>query len=200
MLDLFTASMTVEDQIENLRTELKDSFIKSNLITKRTKLKLFYGDLKDVQNNMLIVAPPPISKFFESPEDEKLIRILSEFNITNFFLTYYYLLPDKKISRKEVKDFSYWIKKITDILEPKLIVCIGEESQFCYLKQKKVIRDFHGKQIGDYNSIPIFAAYPAVFYMKKFDYEDPTYKDFMKNHDWGTIQKKYNEVINVKSS
>jgi hypothetical protein len=192
--------MTVDEQIENLRTELKESYIKSGLITKKTKIKLFYGDLKDICNNVLIVAPPPPSKFFNSPEDERLIRVLSEFNILNYFITYYYLIPDKKVSRKEVKDFSYWIKKITDILEPRIIVCVGEESQFCYLKQKKVMRDFHGKQIGDYNSIPIYTLHPTIVYMRKYEHEDSTYKDFMKNHDWGAIQKKYIEVIDVKSS
>lgn len=200
MIDLFTANMTVEEQIEDLRTGLKESYIKSGAITKRTKIKLFYGDMKDVGNNILIITNPPSAKLFESPEDQRVMQILNEFNLNNFFLTYYYLLPDKKINRQEIKEFGYWIRKITDILDPKLIVCIGEESQFCFFKQKKVIRDFHGKLIGDYNSIPIYATYPIPYYVKRSEFEDTTYKDFIKNQDWGMIKKKYEEVINVKSS
>ena len=199
MADLFTAGMTIEEQIEYLRSELKETYIKSETITKKTKVKLFYGDLKDVGNNVLIIAPPPESRFFESPEDQKLIQILNEYNIFNFFITYYYLFP-RKVSRQEIKNFGYWIRKITDILDPKLIVCVGEDAQFSYLKQKKIIRDFHGKQIGDHYSIPIYAVYQTHYYIKKSEYEDPTYKTFLKNNDWGTVSKKYNEVINVKSS
>ena len=194
-MDLFTSGMTIIEQIEILRNRIKDIFIKSGTIGKKTKIKLFYGDINDIGNNVLIITDPPKAKLFESREDKNLQNFISEFGLTKYFITYYYLLPNIKINRQEIKDFGYWIRQITDILDPKLIVCISEESQFCYFKRKFILRENHGKQIGEYNSIPIYASYPLCYYQKQSEFEDVTYKTFIKHNDWDKIKDKYNEVI-----
>jgi hypothetical protein len=187
--------MTLEERIEDLKNKIRSYYN----INKKSKVKLFYGDLKDVGNNILVVAPPQ-HKFFESEDDKIIINILSEFRLFNYFLTYYYLIPNTKPSKQDIKNFGFWIRNIVDILEPKLIVCVGEDAQFSFYKSKFIIRDYHGLQIGEYNSIPIFASYIVPYYSKKADTEDMTYKNFIKNKDWSNIKKKYDEVINVESS
>jgi hypothetical protein len=195
MIDLFTASMSIEEQIEDLKTNIKESYIKQGRITKKTRIKLFFGDLKNIGNNILIISAPPPARLFDSPEDGRLKQFIQDLGIGNFFLTYFYLLLDTKISRKEIKDFSPWIQKLTDLIDPKLIVCMGEEAQFSYFKKKFLLRDHHGTQIGEYNSIPIIASYPIFYYQKSSEFEDTAYKDFMKAKDWGYIQQRYKEKI-----
>lgn len=195
MLDLFTVNLSIDEQFELLRANIKETYIKNKVITKRTSIKLCLGDTNDIGNNLLVITIPPKAKLFESPDDKNLIQILKEFELFKFFITYYHLIPGANPSKKDIKDFGYWIRNLTDIINPKIIVCIGEDAHLSYFKRKFILRENHGKLIGDYNSIPIFALYPISYYVKRSDFEDISYKLYMKTTDWSNVKKKYKEVI-----
>jgi hypothetical protein len=194
MLDMFSTGKTSEEQFDILRDEIKNYQKKIGLENKKNKVKLFFGDVKNVGSGVLVITSPPRAKFFESSEDKPIINILKLFEIDKFFITYNYLLCRENITIKEIKEFSYFIKRLTDIICPKLIVCMGESSQFCFFKKKFMMIDFHGKQIGDYESIPIFTTYPSNYYEERSKHEDHLYKEQIRNKDWNIIKNRYEEL------
>lgn len=192
MLDLFLSNKTPIEQLDMLRADIKDYQSKANIDSKKTKIKLFYGDIKYFNTGILVITDPPKAKFFESAEDKLIINILNSYDLNEFFITYNYLIYGSG-STKDIKNFSYYIKKLTDIINPKLIVCMGESSQFCFFKKKFMMSDYHGKQIGDYETIPIMTTYPIWYYEEKSKFEDHSYKEELRNKDWYAIKKRYEE-------
>ena len=191
MLDLFNINMSSTERIESLRGEIKD-YQKRQPDAKRSKIKLFFGDPANFGSGILVITAPPKAKFFESSEDKFIINLLTSYGLDKFFITYNYLVYGN-ITSKEIKEFGYYIRKLIDIIGPKIIVCMGEASQFCFFKKKFMMLDFHGKQIGAYESIPIFTTYPITYYEEKSQYEDRSYKEQIRNKDWLAIKEKYKE-------
>lgn len=194
MLDMFTAGMTPIERLEALRAEIKDYQNRNCIDHKKTKIKLFWGDTVNINTGIVIITDPPKAKFFESNGDKFIINLLTSYDLTKFFITYNYLVYGENSTPKDIKDFSYYIKKLIDIINPKIIVCMGESSQFCFFKRKFMMIDFHGKQIGDHESIPIFTTYPIKYYEERSKYEDHSYKEQIRNKDWEAIKEKYKEL------
>ena len=115
--------------------------------------------------------------------------------MTKFLITYHYLVYGDDITRNQIKEFGYYIRKLTDILDPKLIVCMGEEAQLSFFKRKFVMEDFHGKQIGEHDSIPIYTTFPIFYYEERSEYEDKSFKEHIKKVDWEKIKEVYSKVV-----
>lgn len=195
-MDLFSVGKTHQERIDELKEEIRDK-AKFYDAPKPRKGNVYIatGDINNISNNLLIVTDPPKGKFFDSGEDRRLYRLLQEFNIEKYFHTYYYWYNKPKVSRSDIKQFGIWIRKLATILEPKLIVCMGEPSQFSFVKQKSILRDNHGKQIDTFEGAPIFATYTIMYYLEKSEFEDHTYKNYIKEKDWSAIKAVYDEVI-----
>jgi len=202
MLDLFSVNLSPEDRISILKEEIKAIAKSEGLDMRRNKISLGLGNLENAGNNIMIVTDPPEKgKWFDSGTDRRLYGILTDIDIDKFFHTYYFLYKKKtKLSKLDVKRFGAWIKRLTDIVDPKLIVCLGETAQLSFVTQKSILRDYHGQQIGMYDNIPIYTSYPANYYSEKSEFEDHTYKDFIKQKDWTLIKKAYDEVITCSDS
>jgi hypothetical protein len=194
MLDMFSIDLNTEQRLDALRDELARYNRNSKVDTKKAKIKLFYGDVNNFNDGVLTVSSPPKAKFFESPDDKFLSSILESIEIKKFFLTYDYLFFGDRPTTQTVKDFGYFIRRLVDIINPKLIVCLGEEPQFSFFKRKFLLSDFHGKQIGDYEGRPIYTTYPISYYEERSQFEDHSYKEAIKNKDWNAIRDKYKEL------
>lgn len=194
MLDLFSSNRTVDERLEDLKLEIKSYQKKLGVDSKKTKVKLFYGDIKDFNTGIITVSNPPKAKFFDAPEDKILLNLLSSYGLEQSFLTYHYLILGT-YTPKEIKEFGYYVRKLIDIINPKLIVCLGEESHFTFSKRKSLMIDFHGKVIGEYEGRPIMTTYPIVYYGEKSKFENDSYREEIKRKDWTTIKDKYMELV-----
>lgn len=194
MLDLFNVNQTPEQRLESLRGEIKEYQKAHGIDSKKTKVKLFYGDMANFNDGILVITAAPKAKFFETPDDKFIISLLTSIELKKFFITYSCLVYGEGNTPKEIKEFGYYIKKLVDIINPKLIVCMGETSQFVFFKRKFMMGDFHGKQIGDYEGIPIMTTFPIYYYEEHSKFEDHSYKDQLKNKDWGAIKDKFKEL------
>ena len=194
MLDLFSAGKTPQQQLDDLRLEIKSYQSRLGMDSKRTKIKLFYGNIENFNSGVLVIANPPKAKFFETADDKFIIDLLASIEVTKYFITYNYLVFGDKASSTIIKEFGYYIRKLIDIINPKFIVCMGEDSQFCFFKRKFLLSDFHGKLIGDYESKPIIATYPISYYEERSKFEDHSYKSEIRNKDWLSIKEKYKEL------
>jgi hypothetical protein len=203
MVDLFSVGKTPLERYLDLKEELVVAANRDGSKIKSNKVKIYIGDHDtegnplNINNNILIVSEPYFTKPFETSDDKKLYKLLSEFDITNFFYTYYFWYKkNTNVSLKDIKQNGHWIKRLVDILEPKLIICMGEKAQFSFLKKKAMLRDYHGKQIGEIDEIPIYTTYPISYYVERSEFEDRSFKNFIKTKDWTSIQAKYKELIN----
>lgn len=193
MLDLFSANSTIEERLEDLRTEIKVYQSKLGTDSKRTKVKLFYGDINNFNDGVLVLANPPKAKFFDSPDDKLTVSLLTSLGFDKFFISYNYLILGT-CTPKEIKEFGYYIRKLVDIINPKLIICMGEESHFCFYKRKFMMIDFHGKVIGNYEGKTVMTTYPIFYYNEKSRYEHDSYREEIKRKDWTAIKDKYLEL------
>ncbi|MCK9428976.1 MAG: hypothetical protein M0R17_03060 [Candidatus Omnitrophica bacterium] len=194
MIDLFSINKTTEEQLNDLRIEIQTYQKNLNLEVKKSKIKLFYGNVSNFGSGVLLIGDPPSSKFFDSPDDKVIINLMTELKIDKYFITYDFLIPNVDINPKNIKSFSYFVRKLTDIIAPKLIVCFDEHPQFCFFKRKFLIQDFHGKQIGTHENIPIFTTNKASYYEERSKVENYVYKEQIKLNDWNAIKKKYEEL------
>jgi uracil-DNA glycosylase len=197
MLDLFSIDKTPEERLEDLKSEIKA--YQKKLSLSNSKIKLFYGDIKNFNDGVLVISNPPKAKFFETPDDKYTINLLLSMGINKFYLTYNYLVIGTS-TPKEIKLFGYYIRKLIDIINPKIIVCMGERSQFCFFKKKFMMIDFHGKQIGDHEGIPIYTTYPISYYIERSKFENESYKELIKSKDWKTIKDKYANLKTVPNT
>lgn len=166
----------------------------------RKRLVLAKGNADDVGNNILVVCEPQKNmNWFSSKADKYAISILEKYEMPRYFLTASHLLPLKSVGREDIKAFSTWVQKITDLLEPRLIVLLGEHAEFCFLRRKFILRDYHGTEIGRYNGIPLLLTYPMSYYLNSVEYVDPGYKQFLENNDWTLIKERYDACIRPKN-
>jgi len=210
MPDLFYSfALTLPEQIALLRKDILKYAVKVGY--KKKILPIVYGTEKNVNNNILIVQPPfndgrndernenkkikILNKHFEEDECTYLCQILQEYEIYNYFITYAHLLPLERHTKNGIKDFGCWITKLVDILGSKLVVVLGEDAQLSFLKRKCILKDFHGKKIGEYNGAPLLLTYPFSYYLNRSSYEDKNYKEFILKTDWAMIQDAYKRKI-----
>ena len=198
-LDLFSQDLTSEQRLEDLRNLIKLYQTKIGIDSKRTKVKLFFGDIANFNSGVLVISNPPKAKFFETAEDKFICNILDSLEITKYFITYNYLIFGDKASQAILKEFGFYIRRLVDIINPKIIVCMGEESQFSFFKRKFMLGDFHGKQIGEYEDKPIMATYPISYYEERSKFEDHSYKTEIRNKDWTAIKNKYKELTDASA-
>ena len=149
-----------------------------------------------VGNNVLFVCPPFKGKeYFKEKEDKYLSRLIDKFGIVYKAITYCHLLPMDRMNKAAIKSFRPWIYRITDLLSPRLIVVLGEDAELAFINQKALLRENHGKEIGEYKGAPIILTYPMDYYLQRAEYEDPSYKQHLQENDWRIIEKRYGELI-----
>lgn len=193
-MDLFYQG-NFKEQAKKIKNDIKEVGKKQGF-RYQNALKLLWGNEDAVGNNVFFVTPPyPGGKYFKDKYTLKLLDIIHNKGLSNYFITYCYHQPTKKATRKNIKEYSTWIKQLVDITMPKLIVCLGEESVFSFFKKKVILRDWHGKEIDRYNSIPVMSTFSMDYYSERSEYEDVSYKDYLLENDWSKIKKKYDEVI-----
>lgn len=194
-MDLFYGTSFAE-QVKAFKKDLKE-FSKSKEITLPKPLIIARGNPNHVGNCLLVVGPPLAKgeRPFQDKYSKYLLQTTAEFNLPNSILTSCYLLPQEQVSKQDIKNFSSWIDKLTDIFQPKLIVVLGEDAQFSFLKRKYILRDCHGTVIARHNEINIVATYQMDYFIERSEFEDPSYKDFIRKSDWSKIAILYKGVI-----
>jgi hypothetical protein len=192
LMDLFYQGSFKEQVLAIKKSVLE--VIKAKGVESKEKLALVFGVPENVGNNILFITPPyPGGKFYEDKDSYKLKQLAAEYKINKYFITYCCHYETR--SRKDIKEYKIWIHKIIDVVQPTLIVCLGEHCIFSLFKRKVILRDSHGKIIDKHEGIPVMITYPVSYYTEKSEYEDIAYKTFLKNADWDKILEKYKELI-----
>jgi hypothetical protein len=194
MLDLFSQGKSTQELITLLENDVK-AYRKKQGVESRSKTKIYYGNLEYINNNILIVTSPPKARIFETANDKNISDLLLSHGITNFFITYFHFISKEQISKKDIKDFGFYVRGFADIISPRIIVCLGEDAQLSFFKKKFLIEDYHGKEIGDFEGIPIYTTYPMEYYTEHSKFEDDSYKESLKDEDWNIIKERYKGVI-----
>ena len=193
-MDLFYQG-TFDESAELIRTDIKKFAKEKNVPIGRKKIFLYKGFPQNVGNNILTISVPfNTDKMFESKMDKALIRMLAEYNLYNYMMTYCWLLPTRA-SKNDIKEFSVWIHRLIDIIEPKLIVTLGEISQLSFIKRKANMFEKQGKIFHRHNCIPVYTTYDIEYFWTHSQFEDKQYKNHLKENDWKTNQAYYNRVI-----
>lgn len=197
VMDLFYGN-TVEDQLKALKKDIKAlALSKYGYNYGRSRLYVAYGQQENIGDCVLVVGPPLVkgSKPFEDPQYTFVKELLEKYSISKFFLTPHFIIPVDKVTKADIKEYSRLIDNIVEIVRPQLIVVLGEPSTFSFFRRKFILRDHHGKIIGTKDGIPIVLTYAPDYYKEKSEYEDPSFKKFLLDHDWKLIQSMYKEKV-----
>lgn len=193
-MDLFYQG-TMQEQVKALKKEIR-ALAKEKGIKISNRMALVWGIPANVGNNALIVQPPyPGGKYFQDGDTCQLQNILLSHGIQKYFLTYCYHIPQEKVTRKDIKQYGIWVRRIVDAVQPRLIVCLGEDSIFSFFKRKMILRDHHGQVVDRHEDIPVMLTYPVSYYTERSEYEDLSYKNFLLQSDWTGIKKQYDKEI-----
>lgn len=197
-MDLFYGS-TPEEQLRSLKRDIKTwAKSKYNYDFGNKRLYVAWGKSENIGNNILIVTTPLLqdAKPFEDNCCSYIKHLLIKHNILKFFMTPNFIIPKDKVTKSDIKDYSRLVDNLVDIIQPKLIVTLGEDSTFAFFRRKFILRDYHGKVIGSSKQgIPIILTYSADYYTEKSEYEDPSFKNFISDNDWTVISSMYKERI-----
>lgn len=199
-MDLFYSKKTPTQQLKMLKDELMSKYnITSNVrLTSKDNFKLLYGNKKATDNCVLFILDHVTDKgFLNNKNEKKLIEIVKKYKMLNSLFTYAYPIRTDKITRIQVKEAIPSIELLIDIINPKLIIVLGEITSELFLSRKAIIDDHHGSIITTYNEQPVIQTYKFSYYNSSEGYEDKRYKEAVFKKDWDFITKKYNELINV---
>lgn len=191
-MDLFYTG-EFEHDAQLISKELK-AYRKSLGLKSKSRMYILYGDSSYVGDNMLVVDNPHTGNYMNTENYKALRRLLTGRGMHQFFVTNCYILP-KKPSLTEVKSFSTWIHRIARLIEPRLIVTMGEVANLSFMKRKPIMRDSHGSQVGEFDGAPIYTTYDMGYYTKQSPHEDLHYKLFIQEQDWNNIQAEYDERV-----
>lgn len=196
-MDLFYSGRTFDDRLKLLKKDVKEYAKRVGYDYGKKRLYLAYGNPDNVGQNILFVVPPldPNSKPYQDKASQRLIEVAKEYGLDKFFITSSYPIPIEKISKRQIKEFSYWVHKLIDILEPKLIVVMGEESEPVFVRRKFILRDSYSEIITSHNDIDVVLAYPMNYYIGHSEYEDPSYKKSLLEQEWTRLKEIYDRKI-----
>ena len=191
-MDLFYQQDSIKDQIKILKKDIKHYAEQRNIKLDKS-FKILFGNASAVGNNIFIIQPPyeAGTPYFKGEDFDYLINILDSNNVTNYFTTYCSLLPHKDVGKKDIVAFSCWIHKLIEIAQPHTIVVLGESAPFTFVSRKCILKDTHGTVIDNFAGIPIIITYEMTYYTKMSQYEDISYKNFLREKDWGIIIDRY---------
>lgn len=195
-MDLFYSG-TFEERLKLLKKDIKKYAKSAGYDYGKKKLYLAYGNPENVGNNILFVTPPLIkdSKPYQDRPSVELISSAKEFGLDKFFIASCYPIPIEKVTKKHVKNYSYWVHQTIDLFEPKLIVVMGEESELVFVNRKFILRDFYGQKITNFHDVDVILAYPISYYLEHSKYEDPSYKKSLKIQEWSNLKERYDNLI-----
>jgi hypothetical protein len=124
-LDLFYQG-SFDESLKALKKDLRQ-LAKNEYKLQLRNLNVAWGRVDQVGNNILFVTPPdPKKPKFNSRDDRTIVDEASSRKMNQFFLTRCHLFPLDKYPRDEIKKFSKWVHKVVDLVQPKLIVVMGE--------------------------------------------------------------------------
>lgn len=186
-MDLFYAGKTPEESIKKIKKDLK--FLNQNKFP-----EIMYGQIDYINRNILFIQEHINNKFMKDNTDKDLIKTINEYKLDKYFITYSHLLNTNPL-RNDIKNFAPWIHKIIDVLNPKLIVILGENTCFTFFTKKFLLKNHHGNIIGYHNNIPVILTYSMDYYIKNDDYRDLSFKLANKKNDWEYIQKEYIKYV-----
>lgn len=196
-MDLFYGT-TFEENILALKKDIKLVAEKHGKPFGKKKVYVAYGSQEDIGNCFLFVAPPltPDTKPFQDKYSQYLFQTANEFGLSKIILTSSFLVPLEQVSKNDIKSFGSIVEKIVEIFQPKLIVVLGEDAQFSFVRRKNILRDNHGQIIArSQTGVEVMLSYAMSYYVEKSEYQDPSYKNYMRQTDWTVIAKYYKERI-----
>jgi uracil-DNA glycosylase len=194
-MDLFYGT-SFEEQVKAFKKDLK-AFASVSKEDLGKNVFIAYGNPEYVGNCLMVVGPPlrKGEKPFHDKYSKYLLQTINDFGLPNTIITSCYLIPKEQVSKVDIKNFSNMMSKLLDIFQPKLIVVLGEDAQFSFLKRKCILRDCHGKAITTHNDAPIIASYQMDYYLERSEFEDPSYKEYIRQSDWNRIAVEYKKRI-----
>jgi len=196
-MDLFSDGLTDNQKINELKEKYKKLLeVEQN---GKGKFNLIKGS-KSNYNNCILIIIPNISTFgFMNAEYEKqdLIGTIDKFDLDNHIIAYASPAKSQGASRKLIKDSRQLMFDLIDIVQPKLIIVLNDNTSELFLSQKSNIMEQHGTIIAYHYDIPVILTFNLDYYSTKTGYEDAKYKKLLYNEDWTYIQSKYKELINA---
>jgi len=194
-MDIFYNNEDFKKNVMKIKKDLK-KYGNEQLFEIPKDFKIIRCNPDNFGSNIMFIQPPfKGGKYFETKEDKMLDKLCDKYGILKRTFTYCHLFPLEKISKNSIKEFKYWIHHFVDLVSPNIIIILGEEAELSFLKTKVLINENHGKEITEYNGIPVILTYPMDYYINNNNYEDVSYKQFIQNHDWKIIQTYYHKLI-----
>jgi len=188
---------TFEEHVTAFKKDLREIAKHYSYDFGRKKIYIALGQPEHIGKCLLVIGPPiGVEQPFKDKYSDFLLQTASEFGITNVILSSCFLVPIERVSKNDIKNCQYLTEQLVEIFRPKLIVVLGENAQFAFVKRKFILRDYHGQIITTSNTgIDIILSYTMDYFLEKSEYEDPNYKEFIRNSDWTIISKIYKEKV-----
>ena len=195
-MDLFDTQLTPRQRINKISESVKvlNNITENSGKTKKV-FRLLDGKLSSFDGCTLFIRPAvPLTGFMSSKYDKKLLELCEIYKIYNKVITYGILKRTKIAGRKVIKHNIKIIEDIIELVEPKVIVVLGEVTSELFLSTKLKVCNYHGTKIASYGSgIPVLYTYDTSWYLEHDGYEDARYKQDILHNDWTMIQEEYNK-------
>jgi hypothetical protein len=199
MMDLFYSGLSTTMQLRKLTKEVKKRLnVSSNDVKGKFKLVLRSGPMETLLSNCCLFLIPHVAKkgFMQGiGEPDKLMELIHEHKMEKSVISYCYHGKIESVSKRMIKECTNQIETLISIIDPRLIVLLGEEACYVFLSRKSKIEDHHGELVRSHNGIPLILTYHPGYYITHSAYEDKRYKENIMNHDWSIIKEYYDKRI-----
>jgi len=198
-VSLFISRQTQEQWIKNLKENIRKWGKQQNFEVPKG-LSIFNGNLVDIGNCLLFILPPfHGKKMYNNFHENTLRNLCTEFDIRYYFMTYCFPFTKDPVTSSNIKSYGSYIREIIELLNPKMIAIVGENTQNSLLSHKHLLKEHHGEIVTTQDR-PISLLYPSDYYIKRTRVEDKSYKFAIKDNDFGNLSKEWKKLCHYTTS
>ncbi len=189
-MNLFYQNLTEEEQLSKLQRDTIQHLY--NNIRKPKKLEILRGDKEFIGNCALfLIDHVKTQGFMRGQGENALVDTCNKYRIDNRMVSYSYLRQSKSVSRTDIVGMREFLYILISIVNPFLIVALGEKTMFSFINRKILLANGHGSVVHYYNEVPVILTYPIDYYKSRENDSDQDYKDYILENDWNFIKEEY---------
>ena len=190
-MDLFYENLTPRRRLNRLKRELS-----SHLYGEGEEIpenfRILGGKLRSIGSCALFIMEHVVPQgFMGNSYEMKILELCTRYHIDTRMITYSYLRECTTVSRVSIINSREFLHILVSIVDPVLIVLLGENTLFSFENRKRLLGDYHGKVVGYHNGVPLLLTYDMEYYTERVRVDRLKYRDEIMKSDWTKISNLY---------
>ena len=186
-MDLFSKAKTREQWIRYVKTSIKKWGTDKGYEVPKN-FSIAKCSTKESERIPLFVLPPfKGPKMFDTWNDNTLRNLCAHFSIINYVMTYCFPFIKDTLTNGDLKEYSDKLNEIIQLINPTILVLLGDQAQIPVLSRKHPLDVWHGELVPNCE-LKTMTLFSADYYCKRTKTEDKSFKYALRDNDWSKLK------------